>query len=168
MPTFPQLQEAVTVISHFMRTMIPPKNLILAVLVFVTISCKQANINYSELKTVDTLSSVSQKSNKLKPRNLISNKIYDTIFSLSEVKERDLYIKKMTSGKRHLQIIIDSVGLVENGYYWVKAGEDNGINFVTHFNFFVYPNKYEIKYFDTARDTIINLRTWREETKNGL
>jgi len=96
----------------------------------------------------------------------IENKIVDTIFKLKEVKQRASYIKKVTKGKRHLSIFIEGEPSQENPYYWIKVWEDNGSNFVTHFHFFVYPNPFEIKFYDVVTDTAISLEEWRRQMKN--
>ncbi|MBC7440557.1 MAG: hypothetical protein H7250_11315, partial [Flavobacterium sp.] len=68
-----------------------------------------------------------------------------------------------TNYKLHLRImIVDSIGSGKEKYYWVKAGENNGLNFVSHFNFYAYPNTNEIKFFDTVSDTVLDLASWRK------
>lgn len=116
------------------------------------------NINLSDTLKTDSIIE-SDKNEK---------KIYEIILALPEVKERANYIERHTKGARHLRVwIYQTPNETGEKYYWVKAGEDNGTNFVSHFNFFVYPDNFEIKYYDTVNDTIINLETWRKEMKNG-
>ena len=50
----------------------------------------------------------------------------------------------------------------DQNYYWIKVGEDNGINLVTHFNFYVYPDSMRIMYYDTANDSEVTLEKWRK------
>lgn len=92
--------------------------------------------------------------------------IYKLILSLPEVSKRARYIHEQTKGERHLQVmIVESPNNVID-YYWVKAGEDNGSNYVTHFNFYVFPKRnWEIKYFDTVKDTLVTLEDWRKENR---
>ena len=52
-------------------------------------------------------------------------------------------------------------------YYWIKVGEDNGTNLVTHFNFFVDTTKFEVQYLDVITDKIISLESWRKETSKS-
>ena len=98
--------------------------------------------------------------------SVIEDKIIDTIFKLKEVKQRASYMKKVTNDKRHLSIVINGEPTKEQPYYWIKVWEDNGSSYVTHFNFIVYPNPFEIKYFDAVNDTEISLKEWRRQMKN--
>jgi len=95
----------------------------------------------------------------------IENKIVDSIIKLKEVKQRAKYIERVTNGKRHLSIVVYDTPSKEVPYYWVKAWEDNGSNYVTHFNFYVYPSPFEIKFYDTVDDTMISLKEWRRRMK---
>jgi tRNA A37 threonylcarbamoyladenosine biosynthesis protein TsaE len=47
-------------------------------------------------------------------------------------------------------------------YYWVKAGEDNGMSLVTHFDFYVYPKTMEVKFYDVVEDKVLTLAEWRK------
>ena len=95
----------------------------------------------------------------------IEGKILDTIASLPETKERASYIESQTKGKRNLayQIFASPDSLTSD--YWVKAVEDNGDSYVTHFNFYVNPISFEIKYLDIVHDTAITLEEWRRQNK---
>lgn len=94
-----------------------------------------------------------------------AGKVYHLILSLPEVVRMARYIQDHTKGARHMEVMIaespkDSI----KNYYWVKAGEDNGMIYVTHYNFYVYPdNNFEIKYFDPINDTLMSLEDWRKE-----
>lgn len=96
---------------------------------------------------------------------VIEEKILDSIFKLQECKERAAYIKHQTKGKQHLAIAIYERPSKEIPYYWVKAWEDNGMNYVTHFNFYVYVKPFKIKYYDTLNDKSISLDEWRHRSK---
>ncbi len=98
--------------------------------------------------------------------NIIDEKIDSLILAIPEVKERAEYIEKQTMGERHLRIwIYQTPKDNKEKYYWVKVGENNDIEFVTHFNFFIYPDNLEIKYFDTVEDSIKNLDDFRKKNK---
>jgi len=96
-----------------------------------------------------------------------AGRVYKLILSLPEVARMARYIQEHTKGERHLEVMIaESPKDTIRNYYWVKAGEDNGINYVTHFNFYVFPDRnFEIRYFDTVRDTVLTLEDWRTENK---
>jgi hypothetical protein len=102
---------------------------------------------------------------KSKVPTAIEEKILDTIFRLPECRERAAYIEKQTKGKRHLGIVIYERPSRENPYYWVKAREDNGMAYATHFNFYVYPKPFSIRYYDTVLDKATSLKEWRQQTK---
>lgn len=117
---------------------------------------KAADTNFTETSAVPTDS-------------LTEDEVIDMVFALPEVKERADYIEKETKGQRHMQALINQSPDATTTYYWVKAGEDNGTNFVTHFHFYVYPDR-RILYYDAANDTTLDLPTWRarrNEDKNN-
>lgn len=95
----------------------------------------------------------------------LQNRILDTIAKLPEVVKRQQYIEEQTKGERHLTIWISGEPNATSNYYWVNAGEDNGTNLVTHFNFWVYPDSMRILYYDTPNDTAITLEDWRRISK---
>jgi hypothetical protein len=45
----------------------------------------------------------------------------------------------------------------------VKVWEDNGDSYATHFNFYVYPKTFTIKFFDIEKGTAIGLKEWRKQ-----
>ncbi|RZL44597.1 MAG: hypothetical protein EOP00_19535 [Pedobacter sp.] len=93
----------------------------------------------------------------------LEDEIIDSIFSLTEVKERAKYIEEQTRGKRHLKIwVADIPNTFDHKYYWIKVGEDNGTNLVTHFNFYVYLDPLRIMYYDTQNDNELTLNKWRK------
>ena len=95
----------------------------------------------------------------------LEDKVLDTIMNLSEVKARAKYVRTKTKGKRKLQYAIWEEPTKENPYYWVKVMEDNGTSYYTHFNFYVYPKSFAIRFYDMASDTAITLSEWRKNYK---
>lgn len=96
----------------------------------------------------------------------IEDKIVDTIFKLKEVRERANYIEKISKGTRHLSIFIYSKPSKNKPYYWIKAWEDNGNNYHTHYNFYVYPKTFTIKFLDVEKGIPISLKEWRKHLTN--
>lgn len=96
--------------------------------------------------------------------SLTEDEIFDMVMALPEVKERSAYVDKESKGERHLAALLYGSPDANDNYYWVKVGEDNGTNFVTHFHFYVYPNR-TIRYYDAANDTVMDLSDWRERLK---
>ena len=145
--------------------MTPPKLSVLTFLLFVLFACNQTSKQSDNVKTantkVDTINTViinstisTKKTDSSISNKDVEGKIIDTIFKLTELKERAKYIEEQTKGKRHLKIwVAGTPNLPDQKYYWIQAGEDNGTNLVTHFNFYVYPDSMRIMYYDTQSDS---------------
>lgn len=93
----------------------------------------------------------------------IEEQILNKVLALPEVNERADYINKETNGERHLEIWIAATPKETGSYYLIKAGEDNGMSMVTHFDFYVYPKTMEIKYYDIITDSELSLAEWRKQ-----
>lgn len=91
--------------------------------------------------------------------------LIDTIFHLKEVIERSQYIHTQTNGERNLKVWVAEAPADRNGYYWIKAGEDNGTELVTHFNFKVYTSPLRILYYDVISDEDWTLDEWRKQQR---
>jgi hypothetical protein len=102
-------------------------------------------------------------SSKAKTQANVERKIIDTIMHIEEVALKDILIRKSTNGKRHFSYAIWSCPTSENPFYWVKVMEDNGTSYVTHYNFYVYPKDFSIKYLDTTSDILIPLKQWSKQ-----
>ncbi len=88
--------------------------------------------------------------------------IIDTIRNLDEVKKRAAYVQAQTAGKRKLQYIIWEKPHGKTSYYWIAVTEDNGDAYYTHFNFYLYPKSFHIKYLDPVSGDAITLAQWRK------
>ena len=134
------------------------------------LSCNLAQKQSNNLKKVDKIiSTISGPTNSFQNEadsfksNGIDGKIIDTIFKLEEVKEKAKYIEGETKGERHLNIwFADTANLPDHKFYWIKVGEDNGTNLVTHFNFHVYPNSMRIMFLNVINNKEITLKEWRK------
>ena len=51
----------------------------------------------------------------------------------------------------------------EPNYYWIKVGTSTETHFSTVFNFFVFFNTNEVKYYDTLLDQVLSLDEWRAQ-----
>jgi hypothetical protein len=105
---------------------------------------------HKKLAYADSIGEKSKEINKQK-------KITDTIFKLEKVKQRSNYIDQQTKGKRHLQLWIAETPKLNQPYYYIQVGEDNGTNFVTHFNFNIYPDSMRIMFYDIRTEKEITL-----------
>lgn len=97
----------------------------------------------------------------------LEDKIIDTVASLTEVKARANYVRTKTKGKRNLQYAIWGKPTKENPYYWVRVMEDNGTEYHDHFDFYVYPRSFAIRFYDIVNDTAITLSDWRKNYKEA-
>lgn len=133
-------------------------------------SCARSNEKVDGFKLVDN--ALTENQQKFDEQKEIANAlrinqkwIFDTIFSLNEVKERAEFISNHTKGASHLSISIVDPNDSTKNYYLVKAIEDNGTNSVTHFNFYVYTHPIKILFYDTIKDTLLDIKTWRKNIK---
>jgi len=100
-----------------------------------------------------------------KTNSEIENNILDKILNLPEVQKESRYVATASKGQRRLSAAIYQTPTKKSNLYWVKVWEDNGGNYVSHFNFFVNPKTLAIKYLDTVNDTLLDLKTWRQRQK---
>lgn len=63
-------------------------------------------------------------------------KVLALVENLKSVKDQVQLIDSLSKGQRHISLI-PSLYDTTNNIYLVKIGEDNGVNFVCYFNFFV-------------------------------
>lgn len=140
-------------------------------LLLIISSCNQPTISH-KTQIIDTVSfhsndSIEHGGDTILTAGKDADTIYKLILSLPEVSKRARYIQEQTKGERHLEVMIAEAPEEEvRSYYWVKAGEDNGDTYVTHFNFYVFPTRnWEIKYFDPVKNMVITLDEWRKENK---
>lgn len=147
--------------------------LLFAVLILSILSTSCNNSNVKSDMVSDTIASVDTilANSKVKtddnpsvvnavPFN-IETRMMDTIFSLPEMKELDKFLRKETKGERNLKIWIAGTPQDSDGFYYVKAGEDNGDNYVAHHNFLIDPNTMTIKYDDVVNEKLVTLDEWR-------
>ena len=143
---------------------------VLILLLSIFLACNQTSKQSDNFKKIDisknittTSTSSAMQADSVTNDSTLEQKIVDTILKLPEVKERAKYIEQQTKGNRHLSIWIeDTPHLPNQNYYWIKAGEDNGTNLVTHFNFYVYSGSMNIVYYDTVSDSTFTLDSWRK------
>ncbi len=96
-------------------------------------------------------------------------KVVELVENLPEVKKRMEEIDLNSHHKNILNIwISDGPEITKLKYYLVKVGEDNGVNTVTLFNFYVDPVSEEILFYDVIRDTLLHLEYWRDINEKGI
>lgn len=148
-------------------------NILFSVLFFLILmsSCEHTATNHRP-QIIDTVEFISKDTvrpggDTIMTAGKDADTVYKLILSLPEVTKRARYIQEQTKGERHLEVMIaESPKDGVRDYYWVKAGEDNGNAYVTHFNFYVFPTKnWEIKYLDPVKNVVISMADWRKENK---
>ncbi len=92
----------------------------------------------------------------------LEKKILTKVLELPEVRERAKEIDSLSHHTRKLKVMIAGEPTEEEPYYYVKAVEDNGGNFVTHLHFYVDPKNMEIKVYDVVEDLTFTLEEWRK------
>lgn len=140
-------------------------------LILIISSCEHSSTHH-QTKIIDTVKFASADTVRPGGDTIMyagkdADTVYKLILSLPEVAKRARYIQEQTKGERHLEVMIaESPKENVRNYYWVKAGEDNGNAYVTHFNFYIFPTRnWEIKYFDPVKNMVITLEEWRKEKK---
>ncbi|MFI5163243.1 MAG: hypothetical protein ACHQHN_18330 [Sphingobacteriales bacterium] len=76
------------------------------------------------------------------------SKALSLIANLPEVVNATNYVKKASKGKRRLRVVLNSDPTKDEPYYYVTVVEWNGIVDHIHFNFYVDPKMFAIKYSD--------------------
>ncbi len=82
------------------------------------------------------------------------NKIFDTINKIKEVSDCS------TCGST---LIYESPQENDKNYYWIKVGPGGRDKEV--FNFYIYVNTFEIKYYDVKNKKLYTLEEWRKMSK---
>jgi hypothetical protein len=92
----------------------------------------------------------------------IEEKCISLIDTLAEVVLLATKIELTTKNHNYLSIwVAAKPSETKIKYYWVKVGEDNGDNIVTHLNFYVDPKSEEVLFYDIMKDTLMSLEYWR-------
>lgn len=83
------------------------------------------------------------------------------VSQIKEVIERDSLLR--IKNNRKIIYLVESTP-EENylGHYWIKVCEDNGVSFVTHFNFQVNPLTKKVNFYDHINEKLLNLVDWRK------
>jgi len=141
------------------------RTILISVIFALVISCNGGKDKSVKSEKEQNIETVDSAQNENVDKSSIEDQIIDNILELPEIKERSDYIVKETNGERHLKVWIAATPKETGSYYLIKAGEDNGMSLVTHFDFYVYPETMEIKYYDVITDSQLSLSEWREQNK---
>ena len=101
--------------------------------------------------TIDTITS-SLVIDSLKLSNAI-----DSIWNCEKVQAKQLEIETLSNNERHLTIL----EFEQDNDLLIKLAEDNGVSYVTHLTFNIYPSQnYSIKYYDVIEDELVDFGDW--------
>ncbi|MGB0930013.1 MAG: hypothetical protein ACPGVB_04515 [Chitinophagales bacterium] len=118
----------------------------------------------SSQKRAEFLDKINERTEETQPKKSANTltELLDQIWELPKVKQRSEYVRTETKGERKLKLKIQQKPTQEDPYYWVKVGEDNGLNFVSHFLFALDPNTSEIFYYDGLTGEKITVEEWEK------
>ena len=88
----------------------------------------------------------------------------DRVMDLEEVKRKDAEVKKLSKGKRHLSVYVETPPTPTDSYYWIKVAEDNGGSYVTCYTFAVDSKTRDVRYYDPMQDSLLTIEDWRKNT----
>lgn len=88
----------------------------------------------------------------------------DRVMDLEEVKRKSAEVEKLSKGKRHLSVYIETPPTPQDSYYWIKVAEDNGGSYVTYYTFAVDSKTRAVKYYNPVLDSLLTIEQWRKTT----
>jgi len=89
--------------------------------------------------------------------NIDEDIILNKLSKLKIVRDLASYIDSASQKKRSLKLIIVGEDKNNSNYFIVKAMEDNGSNFVTHFTFKVQKDNLKIRLYDPVADKFVEV-----------
>lgn len=95
--------------------------------------------------------------------NKMEDSIIKAVAMLPTVMLRNAYMRDKTGGKRYLVYHLDHRPTTDSPYYIIRAVEDNGITYVTHFNFYYFIKDRKFMLYDTVTDSLVSLDPEEEE-----
>jgi hypothetical protein len=87
------------------------------------------------------------------------------VMALPEVQKGDAYIDSFSKHQHGISILIQRRPGNGVDYYWLQAGYNGDLRYEPYFNFYVYPPKLTIKFYDTVTDSVYSLEEWRRRLR---
>ena len=106
-----------------------------------------------------------KNTNILVQDSVVENKVYKKIMELTEMKNYFKRVDSLFKGNKKATVLISSTPSKEEPFYWVQVGINDGDRIVPEYNFYVYPNNMEVKFYDAINDEILTLNQWRNKNK---
>ena len=105
--------------------------------------------------------------NKITEEKCNIEKALDLINNLTEVKNQSKFVDSISSNKKHLSFITDSLELNKQPYYIIKTGFNGKLHWETYTIFYINKNNCkEILVDETVSGDIISLEKWRKSNPN--
>lgn len=129
---------------------------------------KEKSAAEQRAELLDNIKKEQPKPKSIKAPARTIDELLERIWELPKVQERAEYVQKETKGERKLKLKIQQKPTKEDPYYWIKAGEDNGMNFVSHFQFAIDPTTSEIFYYDELSGEKMPVEEWEKMKENPI
>ena len=91
----------------------------------------------------------------------LESELITKFYDLPEMIKLGALIDKNSNHENHLRIILSGTPEENDGYYYFKAAEDNGGNFVTLVHFFVDAETYQVSIYDPVMDKMTPYDEWK-------
>jgi hypothetical protein len=99
---------------------------------------------------------------------IIENRALDSVFKVAEVQKLSNFIDSLSNHTRGVAMITRQKPEGQRNYYWIQVGDNNGLSFQPTYNFYVYPDNFEIKFLNTMKDdSLMTLTEWRKSDKDS-
>ncbi|MBN2892330.1 MAG: hypothetical protein JXL97_10710, partial [Bacteroidales bacterium] len=108
-----------------------------------TLSQKQNLANCFDFDFLTNIQTQLDSINRIKSTDSTIEKILDLVAEQKIVRDQIKLIDSLSKGQRHISLVPILDDIIKN-IYLVKVGEDNGMNFLTYFNFLVDANTMTI------------------------
>ncbi|MCW3161428.1 SH3 domain-containing protein [Chryseobacterium oryctis] len=89
-----------------------------------------------------------------------------TVSELPEVKKQSRYVDSLTSGKKQLSFLVDSLEIKNKPYYTIKTGFNGDLHWETYTIFYVNKNDCnQVLVDDVVSGNILSINEWRNLNK---
>ena len=129
-------------------------------ILLISFSC-----NIKRRHTINKSIPTSTSTLLLREDTTLENKALDSLFTFPEVQRLSKIIDSESQLKTSLSMITTHKPEKQKPYYIIQVGYNNNLRFQPFYNFYIYPENFEIKYFNPIKDTLLSLDEWRKQEK---
>jgi hypothetical protein len=97
----------------------------------------------------------------------VIERILRKLKTLPEVKLSHHYIDSFSNHNHGISMTVMKRPDNLTKYYWIAVGYNSSERFETYYNFYVWPDKMTIKYYETLTGKTLTLAEWRKNRKSG-